>query len=155
MTRIFILFGWFEWFVFVFLWLDVGSAWSPKEHEWSEWHEFLFYSVDSSDSCSFSYGWMRGLLEVLRNTNCPNNTNLCLFGWFGWFVFVFLWLNLCSAWSFKEHECSEWHESLFIRLIRVIRGRFLKAGFGVVSYFVVIWKKRVRRLPRLRSILSI
>ena len=35
------------------------------------------YSVDSSDSCSFSYGWMRGLLEVLRNTNSPNDTNFC------------------------------------------------------------------------------
>ena len=39
---------------------------------------------------------MRGLVEVLRNTNCPNDTNL-----------------------------------YFIRLIRVIRVRFLKAGCGV------------------------
>ena len=39
---------------------------------------------------------MRGLLEVLRNTNSPNGTNF-----------------------------------YFIRLIRVIRVRFLMAGFGV------------------------
>ena len=31
-----------------------GLLESSKEHELSEWHEFLFYSVDSSDSGSFS-----------------------------------------------------------------------------------------------------
>lgn len=40
---------------------------------------------------------MRVLVEVLRNTNSSNDTNLC-----------------------------------FIRLIQVIRGCFLKAGFGIV-----------------------
>ena len=57
-----------------------GLLESFKEHELSEWHEFLFYSVDSSDSCSFSQNWICVLLEVLKNTNYPNDTNLYLFG---------------------------------------------------------------------------
>ena len=146
------------------------------------------YSVDSSDSGSFSLTQICVLLEVLKNTNCPNNTNLCLFGR-EWFVFVFLWLDSGSTWITRNTNYPnntnlclfgwEWFVFVFLRLdlcsaYWILRNtnypndtNFCLFGwfewFGVdflrldsgSFYFVVIWKKRVRRLPRLRSILSI
>ena len=166
-----------------------GLLESFKEHECSEWHEFLFIRLirlirvrflkprirgllevlrntnvpnDTnfylfgwlSDSCSFSQNWICVLLEVLKNTNYPNDTKLCLFGRFEWFVFVFLWLDSGSTWITRNTNSSNdtnlclfgWFEWFGVVFLRLDSGSF---------YFVVIWKKRVRRLPRLRSILSI
>ena len=64
--------------MFVFLNPDLCSAGGSKEHELSEWHEFLFFSVDSSDSCSFSYGWIRGLLE-LQGTRIVRMTRIFVY----------------------------------------------------------------------------
>ena len=66
---------------------------------------------------------IRGLLEVLRNTNDPNDTNLCFIR------LIRVIRGLLEV--LKNTNVPNDTKIYFIRLIRVIRVRFIKSGFGV------------------------